>query len=39
MKANPSYSDIFERTGKIQKIIRQIVNVSEAIVGDFQPNQ
>lgn len=39
MKANPSYSDIFERTSKIQKIIRQVVNVSEAIVGDFQPNQ
>jgi hypothetical protein len=39
MKANPSYSDIFERTGKVQKIIRQVINVSEAIVGEFQPDQ
>ncbi len=38
-KANPSYSDIFERTGKVQKIIRQVINVSEAIVGEFQPDQ
>ena len=39
MKANPSYTDIYERTGKVQKIIRQVVNVSEAIVGESQPDQ